>query len=515
MSRRRRGRGGASPQGSTGAKPFNDSFQNMQARLGTGSGNIGDGSGYVQSNLITRQPRQLEFMYRGSWIVGAVVDSVADDMTRQGVDFGTAIDPDTALAMQARQDDLQLWTGISDTIKWARLYGGAIGVMQIDGQDLATPLRVDTIGKDQFLGVLPLSRWELNPQTTQIVQNLGPVIGKPEFYTVGANAMALQNKDIHHSRVMRIEGIKLPFFQRIAEQGWGLSVIERMYDRLLAYDSSTTGAAQLVFKAYLRTMKVEGLRQILATGDGSPAYDALVKNVEAIRQFQSTEGLTLIDAKDEFSALTYTFAGLNDLLLGFGQQISGATQIPLVRLFGQSPAGLNATGDADIRNYYDTIKSRQETDLRAPVNLIMDCLYRSVTGKAPPAGFRPQFNPCWQLSEAEKAEIAKNVGDTVGAAYNDGIITKPIALKELKQSAETTGVFSNITDKDITEAENEPDPIDLMGETGEGENVSDPARDPAEGEGGAAGGPVPGPDAGTAKPSAGDEGGKVLRLAAS
>lgn len=502
MSRRRRGRSTASAHSgqAAAAQPFNDSFQNLQARLGTGSGNIADGSGYVQSNLITRQPRQLEFMYRGSWIVGAVVDSVADDMTRQGVDFGTAIDPDIGLAMQARQDDLQLWTGISDTIKWARLYGGAIGVMQIDGQDLATPLDVSTIGKDQFLGVLPLSRWELNPNTTQIVQNLGPVIGKPEFYSVGPNATALQNKDIHHSRVMRIEGIKLPFFQRIAEQGWGLSVIERMYDRLLAYDSSTTGAAQLVFKAYLRTLKVDGLRQILAAG--GPAYEALVKNVESIRQFQSTEGLTLIDAKDEFSALTYTFAGLNDLLLGFGQQISGATQIPLVRLFGQSPAGLNATGDGDIRNYYDTIKSRQETDLRAPVNLIMDCLYRSVTGKAPPPGFRPQFNPCWQLSEAEKAEIAKNVGDTVGAAYNDGIITKPIAMKELKQSAETTGVFSNITDADITEAENEPDPI--MGGNGEDDDGPVPARDPADGESGTPGGAVPGLGAGAEEPPAGD-----------
>lgn len=510
MARRRRARG--HPPGQPGApssQPFNDSFQNLQARLGAGSGNIADGSGYVQSNLMTRQPRQLEFMYRGSWIVGAVVDSVADDMTRQGVDFGTAIDPDVALAMQARQDDLQLWTGISDTIKWARLYGGAIGVMQIDGQDLATPLKVETITKDQFLGVVPLSRWELNPNTSQIVTNLGPVIGKPEYYDVGPNATALQNKTIHHSRVMRIEGIKLPYFQRIAEQGWGLSVVERMYDRLLAYDSATTGAAQLVYKAYLRTLKVEGLRKILAAGGA--AYDALVKNVEAIRQFQSTEGLTLIDSADEFAALTYTFAGLNDILLGFGQQISGATQIPLVRLFGQSPAGLNATGDGDIRNYYDSIKARQESDLRAPVNLIMDCLHRSVTGKAPPAGFRPQFNPCWQLSESEKASIAKNVGDTVGAAYGDGIIDRPTAMKELKQSAETTGVFSNITRQDITAAENEPDPI--MGEPGEAEHVSDPARDPAESESGAEGGPIPGSDAGSEKPPASGEGRKVLRLA--
>jgi hypothetical protein len=29
--------------------------------------------------------------------------------------------------------------GINDTLKWSRLYGGAILVMLIDGQDMSTP----------------------------------------------------------------------------------------------------------------------------------------------------------------------------------------------------------------------------------------------------------------------------------------------------------------------------------------------------------------------------------------
>jgi phage-related protein (TIGR01555 family) len=416
-------------------------------------------------------------------------------MTRQGVDFGSIIKPQQIENLLAAQDDLRVWQSIGETLKWGRLYGGAIGVIQIDGQDSSTPLNVDTLAKDQFKGILPLSRWELNPTVTDVVQSMGPVIGKPEIYHVGPNATAMQNAAIHHSRVIRIEGIRLPFFQRIAEQGWGLSVIERMYDRLLAYDSATTGAAQLVFKAYLRTLKVQGLRKIL--GAGGAAEAALTKNVEAIRQFQSTEGLTLIDAEDAFEAFTYTFAGLNDLLLGFGQQLSGATQIPLIRLFGQAPAGLNAlnaTGDSDIRNYYDSIKARQESDLRAPVNLIMKVMYRSVIGGPPPAGFRVQFNPCWQLSEIEKAGIAKTIGETVGAALDDGIIDKPTALKELKQSAESTGVFTNISDEMIKEAELEPPEPGIGEPPGPDDGPQSPAGPPVE-----PGPKVPGPQSGPAE----------------
>jgi phage-related protein (TIGR01555 family) len=457
MTQRRTTRA-AAPKPKTQVK---DSYVNFAARLGIGGGSIADAGQYQLTSIITRQPRQLEFMYRGSWIVGVAVDAIADDMTRAGVDFGSALPPDVIGAMEGQIEDTGLWQGVGDTIRWSRLYGGAVGVMQVDGQDMATPLRPETVGQGMFKGVVALGRWELVPTIDQVISNLGPTLGDPEFYQVGPNASALQNQIVHHSRVIRMEGIRLPYFQRIAEQGWGLSIVERMYDRLLAFDSATSGAAQLIFKAYLRTMKVQGLRKILAAG--GPAAEALAKNVEAIRQYQSSEGITLVDGEDTFETHQYTFTGLDDVLLQFGQQLSGATEIPLVRLFGQSPSGMNATGESDIRNYYDTINAKQNRNLRLPMNTLLDLVFRSTTGDAPPKGFGYQFNSLWQMSEKDKADIAKTIGDTVGAAFEDGIIDRPTALRELKQSADVTGVFSNITEELITEAENEPPELGELG----------------------------------------------------
>lgn len=433
-----------------------DGFQNLEARLGAQSGNLQDASQYALTNLITRMPRNLEYMYRGSWVVGAVVDSVADDMTREGVDFGAAIKPKVIEAMAEEENDLEIWQSLGDNERWARLYGGSIGVLMIDGQDLSTPLRIETVDKGQFKGITVLDRWSLLLTVDQLQTGMGPNIGKPEFYRVGPNAPALVGQTIHHSRVIRREGIRLPFVQRQAELGWGLSVVERMYDRLLAFDSSTTGAAQLVFKAYLRTLKKKGLNQILAAG--GPAEAALAKNVEAIRRFQSTEGITVIDGDDEFATHSYTFAGLDDLLLQFGQQLSGATEIPLVRLFGQSPAGLNSTGDSDIRNYYDSIKAKQKRNLRSGVNKVMKVLHKSVTGQEVPDGFTFTFNPLWQLSNKEKSDIAKTTAETVAGAFDANLISEKTALQELKQSSDITGVFSNITDEQINAASDQVEP---------------------------------------------------------
>ena len=146
----------------------------------------------------------------------------------------------------------------------------------------------------------------------------------------------------HHSRVIRLIGIQLPTYQAISEQMWGESIIERMKDRLVSFDTATMGTANLVQKAYYRTVKIEGLRQVLSSG--GQAEENLLKQFDMMRFLQNSEGLSLIDSNDEFESHSYSFAGLSDVILQFGQQISGATGIPLVRLFGQSPAGLNSTG---------------------------------------------------------------------------------------------------------------------------------------------------------------------------
>ncbi|MCV5512652.1 DUF1073 domain-containing protein, partial [Escherichia coli] len=149
---------------------------------------------------------------------------------------------------------------------------------------------------------------------------------KPEFYDVVTTATGIPAWRIHHSRLIRFDGVTLPFQQKMTENEWGMSVVERIWDRLTAFDSATVGAAQLVYKAHLRTYSVEKLRELIALG--GPAYEALLKNIDLIRQFQSNEGMTLMDSRDKFETHQYSFSGLDDILSQFAEQISGAVGIP-------------------------------------------------------------------------------------------------------------------------------------------------------------------------------------------
>jgi hypothetical protein len=53
---------------------------------------------YTFDNL-TNDRLQLEAMYRQSWIVGAAVDSVAEDMTREGIVINSTNEPDEVQKM--------------------------------------------------------------------------------------------------------------------------------------------------------------------------------------------------------------------------------------------------------------------------------------------------------------------------------------------------------------------------------------------------------------------------------
>lgn len=439
-----------------------DGFANLTARMGLGAQNVLSDSTYI-FDLLTRNRMKLEAMYRGSWIVGAAVDAVAEDMTRAGVNIKGGDDPEAIQQMQSKLTRLGIWHSLLETIKWGRLYGGAIALIVIDGQDPATPLNVDTVGKDQFRGLKVFDRWQLRPSLQNMVLE-GMDYGLPEFYDVISNIATGQvsNLRIHHSRVIRQIGIQLPAMQAMTEEWWGESVIERMYDRLVSFDAATSGAANLIQKAHLRTVQIDKLREVLAAG--GKAEENLLSMFHHMRMLQTNEGLTLLDKEDTFAAHSYTFSGLSDMILQFGQQIAGATGIPLVRLFGQSPAGLNSTGESDLRMYYDNVAAQQESRLRDGMMKVLRVMHKSLFGALPPDNFDFDFVPLWQTSTKEKADIATSITTTIATAYEKGIIDQTTALQELKQSSESTGVFTNITEEQIEEAKMEPPPMPTEGE---------------------------------------------------
>jgi hypothetical protein len=469
------------PDGLISAK-VGDTFQNFSLNLGLGTNNALSDSTYGFLP-VTRDRTLLEWIHRGSWIVGVAIDAIADDMTKMGITITSEMPPGAIKKLEAAATKWGIWYAINDTIRWGRLYGGALSAIMIDGQDPRNPLDIERIGRGSFRGLMVFDRWMVEPDLQHMIRGVGDDSLVPRSYWVIASGsgVSFEGMRIHHSRVLRHEGVRLPYWQRVMENMWGISVVERLYDRLIAFDSATNGAAQLVYKSYIRTLKIARLREIVAAG--GMQVNQLQQYVEMMRRYQGIEGITLIDSEDDFAAQVSagtSFSGIADALIHFGQQISGALQIPLVRLFGQSPAGLNSTGESDMRNYYDGIRQRQERELRP----MIDRTYRAMAkseGIPIPEDFNFVFNPLWQLSETERATASAQTTSAVLSAWEAGLVDASTAMKELKQASIVNGLWTNITDAEIAAAKGKMPPSLTMAATAPTEPGANSTQSPNNG----------------------------------
>lgn len=439
-----------------------DAFSNVLARLGAGTPNLLEGTEYSLQRM-SRDFNTLNALYRESWIVRRIIDVIPADMLKNWITITSGLDPDVEKRLSLTLRRTQLIDKLKRGMQWGRLYGGALGVMLVkhQGYDLSQALQLDWIMPGDFAGLLIFDRWNgVNPSSELIEDISDPDYGYPKYYTVTDPAGGGSVK-IHHSRVIRFTGNTLPFWEEIAEMQWGASVVESIFDELRKRDNVSWNIAQLTFMANIRVLKMQDLGQLLAATDNESQAE-LLRTLEAQNMLLNNMGMQVMDAADGLETHQYTFGGLADCYQQFIMDISGAAEIPVTRLFGRSPSGLNATGESDLQNYYDMIAEKQESYLRPILNKVLPPFIISTLGSLPD-DFDFEFDPVAEPSDKERADLAKCGTDNVVAAYNAGLISQRTALKELKQQSERTGVWTNITDEDIERASDSVEPPGEMG----------------------------------------------------
>lgn len=432
-----------------------DSYSNPAAKLGVGQPNLMNAAKYP-INRITRDYTLMTSLYRNDWICKRIIDTVAEDMTKAWVKINSQIDVDMVKRFENVVKKMKVRDKIQKALKWSRLYGGSGAVIMIKGHEdiMDTPLDLDTVMPGSFGGLIVLDRWDgINP-TGELVEEMGdPEFGQPKYYQIGGQAFGGTSMIVHHSRVLTFHGRELPATEEVGENYWGASEMEHIFEELNKRNTSSANIAQLLFQANLRVMKTRDMAEQLATLDPEALAEAY-RVAQAQNELMSSFGIQFMDADDSFETHQYTFAGIADVYKTFMNDISGASEIPATRLFGRSPDGMNSTGESDLTNYYDSNSSKQERDLRPALEKLFPVICVSTFG-ALPDDFDFEFNSVRSSSEAERAELAKSIVDSVLAAYNADIIDKPTTMQELRKSSAATGLFGSITDEQIDAAKRE------------------------------------------------------------
>ncbi|MCG4655888.1 DUF1073 domain-containing protein [Flavonifractor plautii] len=444
MSRRNKSRPrGAQPN--TEAVSVQDAFSNPLFRLGYGSQSPLEATEYPLTRM-TDNYALLNSLYRDNWVVQNVVGIIPDDMTKKWFAPAGAVGPEHLKELDRVQRVTALRERVNEGLRWGRLYGGAAGLIMIRGQEgmLGQPLELESIYPGTFQGLYILDRWQgVVPGMELVFEGGEPV---PAYYSI-TDARGNTVAKVHHSRLVRFTGRDLPFLERVAELYWGESEVEALYNDVVKHDNVAANMAALTFRANVDTMEVQNLDQLFSVTSGEQQR-RFWNVMQAQSVMKSNFGMQLVNRGDQIKNTQYTFTGLQEVYDSMCLDLSGASRIPVTKLFGRSPAGMNATGESDLRNYYDYVDTLREAKLRPILEKLLPVLAMSAWG-AVPDGLDITFPPLWTPTAKEVSEIAKTKSEAIVSGYQAGLLNVDTAQKELKKLADETGMFDSISEEEI------------------------------------------------------------------
>jgi phage-related protein (TIGR01555 family) len=439
-----------------------DTFQNALARLGmTGSPNMLAMTEYPISRL-SRDYNLLNALYRNSWIIKRIINTIPEDMCKNWYDNTAELTPEQTDRIKKLEERTHLKDKITKGLYWGRLYGGAGGIMMIKGHEdlLNQPLDIDDVMPNSFKGLMIVDRWSgIFPSSKLVTDIDDPEFGLPEWYDIKDLVNNQVLSKVHHSRVIRFVGRELPTWENEAEMQWGASEVEHVFEELAKHDNTSWNIAALVFQANLLINKVDGMDQLAATTD--PQMQQNFYNIKSAQnQMRNNNGMMVIGDKESIDSIQYTFSGLDKILEEQMYEVAGAAEMPVTRLFGRAPAGLNATGESDDQYYNDRIGQEQESKLKPALTKLMPVIFMSEFGHVPD-DLGVKFNPAQTPTEDKMAELVGKKVTSIVEVFNAGIINQKIALQELHELSYNTDMFTSITDEDIEKAD------DSFGQQGE------------------------------------------------
>ena len=459
------------------AANFADGYANLMSRLGTTADRTA--AAYYWVPPLSQQ--QIEAAYRTSWLTRKVHDLPPFEMTRAGRSWNAKKEQITALETYEKRRTVNLWDKLRRALTVARLHGGAaliMGVRSGGSADPARPLDVSRVGKEGLRYLLVASRHQLSAPFGMDSDPESDFYGEPAMYELrGAKGTSLR---IHPSRVIPFRGQPLPegaVTVSSLDQFWGDPLLQSIKGAIDNSESAQAAVATLLHEMKQDVISIPGLTEQIAT---EGAEGRLAARIEALNRFRSMFNALLLDGGDdegkggeEWETRQLSFTQHPELLRQFLSIVAGAADIPVTRLMGESPGGLQSTGKGEQDDFNRMIRARQMAEIAPALAVLDEVLIRSALGsRDDDIGYN--FAPLSEPDETAESENDKRDAETVQIYAATGLIPKDALAKAAANRMIESGRWPGL-DQAIQESQAE------LGLPPEGDDLDQMPDDPAAG----------------------------------
>ncbi len=398
-------------------------------------------------------------------LVRSCISTVANDMTREwvklaqdGYDDGNTLVADLTTSMK----EMRIQETFAEAVELAGYEGGSfIFIDTGETADLTTPLTVSSMsaelqqgGKLRFAVIDPVN---CTPGNYNSYDPLKPDYFQPQHWWV-------MGRVVHSSRLLRFTWNEVPILLKPTYNFFGVPQSQLLWDYVMHFQDCRSAVTRLLKKFSMVVFKTSMFDSLGNLGAEQAAN--LDARINYMLQRMSNDGALVIDKDAEDVVKVETpLSGLTDIVRQQLEFLAAVNRTPAVKLLGISPSGFNATGESDIRNYYDHIATMQQKVIANPLKVVLDCIQLHTKGEISPSVFFT-FNQLSEEDKRQQAEIRKLAADTASVYLDRGILSQEEVRQTLADDHESG--FSHIDVEDLPE---ETDELLAQAEPEGGENA--------------------------------------------
>lgn len=341
------------------------------------------------SEGVLLQPVSIASLFTFNALARAICCALPEWALRNGWDLTTDRDAvqsqSIESAVRAKLDELDAHEKSIRAAVWGQAFGGGLLLIGADdGREGEEPIDEENLQGIRWLRVVPRHR---AVAVLAYSDTADVAFGQPAVYEVrevGANGEWVRTR-YHESRVIRFPGPITDDDLRMRNLGWDQSILDVVISALRKHDGMWDDVGAMTKDGSQGIWKISGLANAATTG----LIEHVQARIQAAELVRSVFGALMLDAKEEdFTFVSREFGGISDLLGQSAVRTAGAAQMPVTVLMGQSPAGLNATGESDLEIWYARCEAWGNSVARSRLERLVQLVLCSKEG--PTKGVEPE-----------------------------------------------------------------------------------------------------------------------------
>ncbi len=374
-------------------------------------------------------------LYKTDFLAGQVVDVPADDATRPWRVWNAEAKVNAKLF--AEEERLRVRDRVRQALKQARLFGGGALIIH-DGAELSKPFIPASVKLGGLKALILARRSELKPEgVNEYVQEPEDIhYGLPTRWMWTPPRFAFAgSKPVHHSRVVFLTHGDAVDDGLNPEWWWGESVLLRVGSAIADASGARSAATHLMQEANVDVIQTEGLLNRMETAKGR---ETLLQAAQLMKASKSNYGLLMLDKTQDYARNAFAFGGVKDIVEIQHALVAAAADIPITRLLGRSPAGMNSTGESDMLNYFAMLTAIQTSTLSPCMAALDEAIIRSATGNMPKDVWYDWRRPD-TLTEEQRVKHGETRSKMVQTLASTGLIPEPVMEAAVESLLVETG----------------------------------------------------------------------------